>query len=222
MSKTLLVIEDDASIALYLKDLFKPDGYLIKALNAGGRALETIEKIRPDLVVMGLEPNQTQDESLLSTIKKSYPNIAVIVLAGKDSSDDKINALEIGADDYIAKPFVVKELALRIKARLKDCSPKNTIIKVEDLAINTNKRIVKRGSQVIDLSPQEYKLLEHMMINRNKVLSRETLLNRIWPNTFDIETRVVDVYISYLRKKVDNGFKKKLIRSVRGVGYSIS
>ncbi len=221
MNKTLLVIEDDKNLQEYLKELFVEESYSVKTLDDGTKAVEVIERIRPDLVILDLGLPLVKGESVLMQIKKEWPTLPIIILTGKNTPMDKINAFETGADDYVTKPFISEELLLRVKARLKENQPENNILKVEDLQINTDTMEVKRGSRKIELTPQEYKLLEHLMNNREKVLSRETLLNRIWPNSFDIETRVVDVYISYLRKKVDKGFKKKLIHSIRGFGYSI-
>ena len=191
----------------------------MKALSDGIKALETIETIHPDLVILDLVLPTVKGESVCKDIKKDYPDLPVIILTGKDTVSDKINALELGADDYITKPFIAEELILRIKARLKENRPDHNMVEIADLAMNMDSMEVKRGSRAISLTPQEYKLLETLVVNKDKVLSREALLNKIWPNSFDIETRVVDVYISYLRKKIDRGFRKKLIHSVRGFGY---
>ncbi len=221
MSKTILVIEDDKNLQDYLRELFVEEGFSVKGLHDGTKALETIEKIEPDIVILDLGLPLVQGESVLIQIRKDHPGLPILVLTGKNTPLDKINAFEIGADDYLTKPFISEELVLRVKARLKENTPQNHLIKVEDLQIDTESMEVKRGTRKIELTPQEYKLLEHLMNNKGKVLSRETLLNRIWPNSFDIETRVVDVYISYLRKKVDKNARRKLIQSVRGFGYSI-
>ena len=219
MNKTLLIIEDDKNLQQYLQDLLIGEGYSVKALSDGIKALETIETIHPDLVVLDLVLPTVKGESVCKDIKKDYPELPVIILTGKDTVSDKINALELGADDYITKPFIAEELILRIKARLKENRPDHNMVEIADLAMNMDSMEVKRGSRAISLTPQEYKLLETLVVNKDKVLSREALLNKIWPNSFDIETRVVDVYISYLRKKIDRGFRKKLIHSVRGFGY---
>lgn len=221
MGKTLLIIEDDKNLQEYLKELFVEEGFSVKSLDDGTKAIETIDKIEPDLVILDLGLPLVQGESVLIQIKKERPGLPILVLTGKNTPLDKINAFEIGADDYLTKPFISEELVLRVRARLKENKPESHLIKVEDLQIDTESMEVKRGTRKIELTPQEYKLLEHLMNNKGKVLSRETLLNRIWPNSFDIETRVVDVYISYLRKKIDKNSKRKLIQSVRGFGYSI-
>ena len=219
MNKTLLIIEDDKNLQKYLQDLLIGEGYSVKVLGDGIKALEIIENIHPDLVVLDLGLPMVKGESVCKDVKKDYPGLPVIILTGKDAVSDKINAFELGADDYITKPFVAEELILRIKARLKENKPEHNLVEIGDLEMNLDSMEVRRGTKIINLTPQEYKLLETLAVNKDKVLSREALLNKIWPNSFDIETRVVDVYISYLRKKVDKGFRKKLIHSVRGFGY---
>ena len=219
MNKTLLIIEDDKNLQKYLQDLIIGEGYSVKVLDDGIKALEIIENIHPDLVVLDLGLPMVKGESVCKDVKKDYPGLPVIILTGKDAVSDKINAFELGADDYITKPFVAEELILRIKARLKENKPEHNLVEIGDLEMNLDSMEVRRGTKIINLTPQEYKLLETLAVNKDKVLSREALLNKIWPNSFDIETRVVDVYISYLRKKVDKGFRKKLIHSVRGFGY---
>ncbi|KKS16891.1 MAG: DNA-binding response regulator [candidate division WWE3 bacterium GW2011_GWC1_41_7] len=219
MNKTLLIIEDDKNLQKYLQDLLIGEGYSVKVLDDGIKALEIIENIHPDLVVLDLGLPMVKGESVCKDVKKDYPGLPVIILTGKDAVSDKINAFELGADDYITKPFVAEELILRIKARLKENKPEHNLVEIGDLEMNLDSMEVRRGTKIINLTPQEYKLLETLAVNKDKVLSREALLNKIWPNSFDIETRVVDVYISYLRKKVDKGFRKKLIHSVRGFGY---
>lgn len=222
MTKNILIIEDDKSLQTYLKDLLMENGYTVNALSDGLNVLDAVEKSMPDLVLLDLMLPTLQGDSVCSDIKKEYPNLPIIVLTGKQGLNDKINAFEVGADDYITKPFASEELLLRIKARMKNSESTDTkILKVEDLQINTENMSVIRGKKEINLTPQEFKLLECLVLNKNKVLSRETLLSKIWPNSLEVTTRVVDVYVSYLRKKIDQGFKKKLISSQRGFGYII-
>jgi len=145
----------------------------------------------------------------------------VIILTARDSTADVVQGLDIGADDYITKPFTAEELLARIRARLRQRGQNNHKLEIADLELDTKSLEVKRGSKLIKLTPQEFKLLEYLMSNQNQVLTREMILNRIWPSAPDVETRVVDVYIGYLRKKIDTGFENNLIHSVRGFGYVI-
>lgn len=170
MNKTLLVIEDDKNLQDYLKELFTGEGFSVKALDDGTKVLETIERIGPDLLILDLGLPMIQGESILLQLKKGHPSLPVLILTGKDTPIDKINAFEIGADDYVTKPFITEELVLRVKARLRENQPDNNLIKVEDLQINTDSMEVKRGVKKIDLTPQEYKLLEHLMNNKGNAL----------------------------------------------------
>ncbi|HSX39375.1 MAG TPA: response regulator transcription factor [Candidatus Saccharimonadales bacterium] len=220
MLQTILVIEDDANLQTFISTLLTDNFYSVKVLADGVNAIKTIEKINPDLVLLDLNLPNIKGESVCSQIKKDYPALPVIILTAKSALSDKLNAFDLGADDYITKPFAAEELIARIKATLKQ-NKKIDKLKVADLEMNTESMEVKRNGKLINLTSQEYKLLECLILNKDKVLSRETLLNKIWQNSFDIETRVVDVYISYLRRKIDKNAKNKLIHSVRGFGYSL-
>jgi DNA-binding response OmpR family regulator len=220
MLNTILIVEDDTALQRYLKDYLTETGYSVKTFSRGSEVLKKINDIRPDLIVLDLNLPDLRGESLCAEIKKDFSDLPIIVLTGKTNMSDKLNAFQLGADDYVTKPFDAEELLARIKVQLKSNTSSN-VLKVGDLAMNKDSMEVTRGSKRVYLTPQEYKLLEVLIANKNKVLSRETLLNKIWPNSFEIESRVVDVYISYLRKKIDTGFKKKLIFSSRGFGYSL-
>jgi two-component system, OmpR family, response regulator len=220
MVHTLLLIEDDKELVKYLKDYLTSEGFSVKSVVNGSEAKEILKKIQPDLVVLDLNLPDLQGESLCKEIKKDNPHLPVIILTGKNTLNDKLNAFGIGADDYVTKPFNAEELLARIKVRLKD-GLNGSVITIDNLSLDKNKIEVKRGNKIIDLTPQEFKLLEILMNNKDRVLTREMLLSKIWPNSFDLETRVIDVYISYLRKKIDFPPNKKLIHSQRGFGYCI-
>src|SRR5690606_4404143 len=144
-----------------------------------------------------------------------------IMLTAHQEQTDVVKGLSLGADDYLAKPFEGQELLARVKARLRNRGVDGKSLQVADLVLNTETMQVHRGEREIQLTPQEFRLLEYLMLNANRVLSRDMILSRIWQTTPDIETRVVDVYIGYLRKKIDKGEGAKLIQSVRGFGYSL-
>lgn len=160
-------------------------------------------------------------ESVLLEIRKKYQDLPVIILTARDNISDIVQGLNIGADDYITKPFVADELLARVKARLRIGGEADTKLSIADLELDDKTLEVKRGNKNIQLTPQEFKLLEYLMRNKGRILTREMILNRVWLYSQDIETRVVDVYMGYLRKKIDQGFEKKLLRSVRGFGYMI-
>jgi len=221
MNQAILIVEDDQGIREYLRELLTGEGYSVTTAPDGTTALEKLDKTPPDLVLLDLKLPDISGESICRTINKDYQDTAVIMLTAKDASNDVVEGLNLGADDYITKPFEEQELLARVKARLRSKGNGGDEIKVGDLSLNSKTFTVKRDGKIISLTPQEYKLLEYLMRNANQVLTREMILNRIWLYSPDIETRVVDVYIGYLRKKIDKGHNKKLIHSVRGFGYTI-
>ena len=154
-------------------------------------------------------------------VRKNYPELPVLILTAKDSVRDIVHGLNLGADDYMTKPFVGEELLARVQARLRDRGTGSTLLKVADLELDTHTLEVKRAGKLIKLTPQEFKLLQYLMNNKGRILTRDMILNRIWPSSFEIETRVVDVYMGYLRKKIDQDHNKKLLQSARGFGYTI-
>jgi DNA-binding response OmpR family regulator len=221
MANSVLVVEDDIGIRKYLKELLLENGYSAQTAQDGISAMKMVEKTQPNLVVLDLGLPDIAGETLCKDIKKNFPEIEVVILTARDSISDVVQGLDIGADDYVTKPFTAEELLARIRARLRAKGQNNTKLKVADLELDTKTLEVKRGNRQIKLTPQEFKLLEYLMGNQNQVLTREMILNRIWPSAPDVETRVVDVYIGYLRKKVDAGEDKNLIHSIRGFGYVI-
>lgn len=221
MTPYILVIEDDRDFQSYLKDLLTENGYSVKVASKGIIGLNLIGQLEPDLVILDLNLPDMNGEGVCLEIKKKYPELQVIMLTGKDTISDKIQGLKMGADDYITKPFIAEEFLARVAARLRNKTKTQTKIVVDDLEVDSKKFQVKRGDKLISLTPQEFKLLEYLISNKDVVLTREMILNRIWIYSPDIESRVVDVYIGYLRKKIDSGFKKKLIHSIRGFGYTI-
>lgn len=221
MLKNILVIEDDDGIREYLKTILTENNYAVRVAGTGAAGMEMVEKFNPDLVILDLGLPDISGESICSSIRKDYPTLPIVILTARDTTADVVRGLNIGADDYIKKPFEAEELIARIRSRLRQQGNGQTKLKVSDLEMNTETMEVKRGSKLVNLSPHEFKLLEFLMSTPGRVLSREMILNRIWLYSPDIETRVVDVYIGYLRKKIDAGFRKKLLHSVRGFGYVI-
>lgn len=221
MTPYILVIEDDKDFQDYLKNLLTENGYNVKTASKGIAGLNLINTLEPDLVILDLNLPDMNGESVCVEIKKKHPELQIIMLTGKDTISDKIQGLKMGADDYITKPFIAEEFLARVAARLRNKTKGQAKIVVADLEVDSKKFQVKRANKIINLTPQEYRLLEYLINNKDVVLTREMILNRIWIYSPDIESRVVDVYIGYLRKKIDAGFKKKLIHSIRGFGYTI-
>ena len=218
--KSILVVEDDSGVQKYLKELLLDNDYSVKIAGDGTEALNSITKLPPDLIILDLGLPNMSGESVCIEIRKKYPKLPIIILTAKDASSDIVEGLNLGADDYITKPFVADELLARIKARLR-AENGDLKFKVADLELNSDTMEVKRGSNQITLTPKEFKLLEYLLNNRGRILTREMILNRVWGYSTEIETRVVDVYMGYLRKKVDDGHKNPLIHSVRGFGYMV-
>ncbi len=221
MVQTILVIEDDSGLQVYLKDLLLDKGYIVHTAADGVIGLNALKKSEPDLVVLDLGLPNLSGETVCLEIRKKYPQLPVVILTARDAVADKVRGLDLGADDYITKPFAAEELLARIKARLRKAGTTEEVLKVSDLELNSKTLEVKRSKKQIQLTPKEFHLLQYLMSNPGRILTREMILNRIWLSSPDIETRVVDVYMGYLRKKVDSGFKKRLINSVRGFGYMI-
>jgi len=219
--QSILVVDDDISLQNYLKELLSENSFSVHTASDGTVALNMINKSKPDLVILDLNLPTIKGESVCIEIKKKYPDLPVIILTGTGKTNDLVNLLNLGADDYINKPFVAAEFLARIKARLKHVGHLNGEIQIQDLFLNNETLEVKRGDRQIILTPKEFKLLEYLMTHKNQVLTRKMILDRVWAFSANIETRIVDVCISSLRKKIDSGSKKKLIQSARGFGYTI-
>ncbi len=219
MTNKILIVEDEKNIRDYLVEAFKDANYKTVSTGDGAEALKIIKEDNLDLVILDLGIESISGETVCIEAKRHNPHLPIIILTAKNTSKDVVRGLDIGADDYISKPFDTEELLARVRVRLKQQG--SDILQIEDLTLNTKTLEVKRADKKISLTAKEFKLLEYLMINSGAVLSRETILDHIWLYSPDIETRVVDVYIGYLRKKIDEGFDRKLIQSVRGFGYTI-
>jgi len=218
-NNSILIVEDDAGIRKYLEEILIENRFTIQSTAEGTKALEMVESFMPDLILLDLKLPDIAGETVCKQIAKDYPNIAIIILTAKDATANIVEGLDLGADDYVTKPFTTEELIARVKARLRSRGATGNTLKVGDLELNTQTFHVARNGSEVKLTPQEFKLLSYLMANKNQVLTREMILNRIWEHSQDVETRVVDVYIGYLRKKIDTSGRKKLIHSLRGFGY---
>lgn len=221
MINTIMVIEDERDIRQYLNSLLLDRGYSVIEAPDGLKALNLISTRHPDLVILDLGLPGLSGESVLTDIRENTPDLPIIILTAKDALADIVKGFNLGADDYLTKPFKSEELLARIKARLRHVEQRDKILKVADLELNSKTIEVRRADRPIDLSHKEFELLQYLMLNVNRVLTRDMILQRIWLTTDYIEPRIVDVYIGYLRKKVDSEFKKHLIHTVRGFGYCI-
>ncbi|OGE30810.1 hypothetical protein A2631_03925 [Candidatus Daviesbacteria bacterium RIFCSPHIGHO2_01_FULL_44_29] len=221
MVNTILIVEDDSGLQKYLKELLLDNGYSTQVASDGIQALNSIEKLAPDLILLDLGLPNMSGEAVCAELRKKHSELPIIILTAKDTTSDIVQGLNLGADDYMTKPFVADELLARIKVRLRSKNGTDHKLQVDDLELDNNTLEVHRANKHIQLTPQEFKLLQYLMSNKGRILTREMILNRVWLYSPDIETRVVDVYMGYLRKKIDADLEKKLIHSVRGFGYMI-
>ncbi|MFO0703753.1 MAG: response regulator transcription factor [Patescibacteria group bacterium] len=221
MSLQILIVEDDKDVADFLTKTLIEKGYGVRHTEKGSQVLPMIDERKPDILILDLKLPDMKGESVSKLIKKEYPELPIIMLTSKSGILDKVNGFDAGADDYITKPFEIDELLARIQAKVKRIHAQTDVLTVGDLVLDRRTINVRRGDKEIKVTPQEFKLLEYLMINKNTVLSRDMILSRVWSFTTEVESRVVDVYVGYLRKKIDRGFKTKLIHSIRGFGYML-
>ncbi len=219
MSTTILVIEDDADIQVFLRDLLTQQGYVVHVSAKGSEGIQLVEKAVPDVVLLDLTLPDLTGEGVCKQLRQLHPNLPIIILTAKTGTHEKVEVLNLGADDYVTKPFVPEELIARIRARLRQQTTNTGVLSYHGLELDAKRIEVKRDGAIISLTTHEFKLLEYLMSHVGVVLSREMILNHVWAYNFDVESRVVDVYMGYLRKKIDTGYREKLLHSVRGFGY---
>lgn len=218
MNSSILIVEDNKELNQYLIGFLESNGFLVTSLRQGAGVLDEIEAVKPNLVLLDLQLPDLDGKTVCREIKSIYPKTKVIILTAKDDTKDVVKGFNIGADDYITKPFSSEELLARIKSRLRE-SKDGKLLQVDNLTLDPQSIQVKRAGKTIELTQTEYKLLHYLIKNKKQVLSREMVLSHVWGYKPNADSRVVDVYIGYLRKKVDKEFKPKLIHSVRGFGY---
>lgn len=221
MSRSILVVEDDRDLLDYLREILSTQRYSVHTAQNGVKARKLFFKINPDVVLLDLNLPDIDGQSLLTEFKSGRNPSQIIILTADNDPMSIAKNLKSGADDYISKPFTADELFARIQARLRDQKHETSELTASDLNMNTETMEVRKGNKVVDLTQTEFELLRYLLENKNKVLTREMILSRVWATDPDIETRVVDVYIGYLRKKLDQNTNKKLIHSKRGYGYLI-
>jgi two-component system response regulator ArlR len=215
----ILIVEDDAQILRVLELELKHEGYEVETARDGLAGLERALK-EPDLVVLDLMLPKLDGMEVCARIR-AKSNVPIIMLTAKDRIPDRVAGLDRGADDYLTKPFSIDELLARIRARLRDRAPQQNVLAVKDLTMDRDRHEVHRGGNSIQLTAKEYALLEYLLLHRNKVHTRDELFNGVWGSDFLGDSNLIDVYIRYLRGKIDDGFDEKLIQTVRGVGYAL-
>lgn len=216
----ILVVEDEKDLNKIISKKLSLDGYSVDSCFDGEEAEAFLFAAEYDAVILDIMMPKKDGLTLLRELREKKNNVPVLLLTAKDSISDRVTGLDSGANDYLIKPFSFDELSARIRAMLrKSAGVASNVITVADLSVNTETKEVLRGGKRIDLSAKEYALLEYLARNKGIVLSREKIENHIWNFDYEGGTNVIDVYISYLRRKIDFGFDKKLICTVRGSGY---
>jgi DNA-binding response OmpR family regulator len=218
----VLIVEDEKKVASFIKKGLQQEGYAADAVHNGAEACQNALLLDYDLIVLDLMLPAKSGLEVLREIRSKKPNLPVLVLTAKGAVDDKVAGLDAGADDYLIKPFAFAELSARIRALLRRGSQENTRLKLADLEMDTASRQVRRGGQAIDLKLKEYALLEFLLRNVHRPVTRTMIVEHVWDIHFDSVSNVVDVHINSLRNKIDKGFPRPLIHTVRGVGYMVS
>jgi DNA-binding response OmpR family regulator len=215
----VLVVEDDAAISRVLQLELEHEGYEVESARDGLEGLEKALK-EPDLVILDLMLPRMDGLEVCRRIR-AKSRVPIIMLTAKDRVPDRVSGLDLGADDYLTKPFATEELLARVRARLRERAPQSNVIRFRDVVMDRDRHEVTRSDRPITLTAKEYALLEYLLLHRNKVHTRDELFNGVWGSDFLGDSNLIDVYIRYLRGKIDEGFDEKMITTVRGVGYTI-
>ncbi len=216
----LLVVEDEKKVASFLKKGLEEEHYAVDLAYDGKEALSMVEMYDYDLVLLDIMLPKIDGMTVLSRIREKGNLFPILMLTAKDSVENIVEGLDAGCDDYLTKPFAFSELLARIRALLRrDREAKPSFLEVGDLRLSLLSHAVTRGGKTIELTAKEYALLEYFMRKPNRVLTRTMISEHVWDYHFDTDTNVVDVYVNFLRKKVDRDFDVKLIHTIRGVGY---
>ncbi|KPN13746.1 PhoB family transcriptional regulator [Bacillus australimaris] len=219
----ILVVEDEKKIARVLSLELEYEGYEVTVKGTGMDGLQALEEESFDLVLLDVMLPELSGLEVLRRVRKTNTSTPIILITARGSVPDKVSGLDLGANDYITKPFDIEELLARIRAQLRlnihAKEEKEIELSIADLTVNEKTREIQRAGQMLELTPREYDLLVHLLKHQQQVLTRDQLLTAVWGFDYFGDTNVVDVYIRYLRKKVDYPFEKQLIHTVRGVGY---
>lgn len=222
MRAKILVVDDDEKITSLLRRSLTFEGYDVLTAQDGRAGLQTMLETEPDLVVLDVMMPNLDGWEVCERIRKSGSKVPILMLTAKDEVKDRVKGLDLGADDYLVKPFALEELLARVRAllrRTEDSMEHSTVLSFEDLRLDIDTREVFRGGRRIDLTTREFDLLHLFMANPRKVLSKEMIMDRIWGFDYSGESNVLEVYIAMLRQKLEEQGEKRLIHTVRGAGY---
>ncbi|ETT30720.1 MULTISPECIES: response regulator transcription factor [unclassified Paenibacillus] len=224
MTELILVVEDEVRIARLLQIELECEGYRVSIAGSGHQGLEMYQEQQPDLLLLDVMLPGFSGIELLRRIRSGDPDTPVLLLTAKSSVEDKVSGLDLGANDYITKPFQIEELLARVRAALRLATGQRreeavNLLLADDLELNEATREVKRAGRSIELTPREFDLLVYLLKNKRQVLNREQIMAAVWGYDYYGDTNIVDVYIRYVRKKITLGHEPELIQTVRGVGY---
>ncbi len=216
----VLIVEDEKELALTLKKGLEENSFAVDVSHDGEDGLFMAENYPYDVLLLDIMLPKMDGLAILNTLRKKKIDIPVVLLTARGEVEDRIKGLNIGADDYIAKPFDFSELLARLRSVIRRSKGKPApVIVIGDLTIDTNSREIRRGGRDIKLSAKEYNMLEYLALNKNRVIGRTELMEHIYEMDADPDSNIIDVYINYLRNKIDKDFSVQLIHTVRGAGY---
>ncbi|NKE73746.1 response regulator transcription factor [Candidatus Manganitrophus noduliformans] len=221
----VLLVEDDERVVGFIKRGLEAEHFQVEVAPDGLKAIEMATSIPYQMIILDLALPLKNGDEVCRVLREEKVQTPILMLTARDTVQEKVEGLAIGADDYLTKPFAFEELLARIKALLRRAGPYREAVselRVADLVLNQGTHEVRRGDKVINLTAKEFALLEYLMRHPNRVLSRTAILEQVWGYQYDTFTNSVEVYVLYLRKKIDHGHSKKLIQTIRGVGYKIS
>jgi DNA-binding response OmpR family regulator len=218
---TILVVEDSREVLAVLERILSANGYVVRTARDGDAGLAMALDMHPDLVILDIGLPTVSGLQVAVELRNRSFRSPLLMLTARDTVSDKVTGLDAGADDYLAKPFDYDELLARVKALLRRAALRagEAVMRVGDLALDPISREVTRSGRPISLTPKEYALLEFLMKNAGRELSREQITEQVWKQDYDPSTNIVDVYVNYLRKKIEDGEQRPLLHTVRGIGY---
>jgi DNA-binding response OmpR family regulator len=219
----ILVVDDDVALSNFIRKGLEAEHHVVDVASDGNQGRALAMEVAYDLMVLDLNLPGIDGLSVLKSLRQRKANLPVMILTARNRGEDRVQCLDSGADDYLVKPFSFLELSARARSLLRRSQQSSeTVLTVCDLSLDRVEGKVERGGRPIELTSKEFALLEYLMRNSGRHLTRAMIIEHVWNLTFDSTTNVVDVYINYLRRKVDDGFSPSLIHTVRGVGYQMS